>query len=192
MEWQCTEWGEWRALQSVTKSAEVCNLPTSYNKTEEEQVQLPVRSPKYSFSKTVGLIRHRIVKAGTKMSQLSGVIFGNGLCKNYTIDSKCPDTVHIVSETFKTNGTDTLQIEGISYSGNDRINQVVKNRTNFAFEVKSHQTSSRFKLKWECTQWGEWQQLSDGTCRFQRMPLKGDTSVKGIDKPRRNSICGNT
>ena len=92
---------------------------------------------------------------------------------------------------FKTeNFWDKVIIDGVHYSGDKNVNQIVS--TNFTVEFLSDGsiTDEGFILNWSCTQWGEWTQLEGGICYQQRRPINNGTDTVGNFKYRKSANCG--
>ena len=110
---------------------------------------------------------------------------------NWPVNSDC-ETVHILSTSFKTEKTyDKLTIDGIEYSGERKVNQVLPNNFTVYYESDYSGTDEGFILNWSCTQWGEWTQASDWTCNQEKRPIQNGTETIGRLKYKiNNSSCG--
>ena len=109
----------------------------------------------------------------------------------WPIKSGC-ETVHILSAFFKTeDGYDKLTIDGIEYSGEEKINQIVSNNFTVYFSSDRSVSDHGFILNWNCTEWGEWNRRSDGSCIEEKRPNKNGTETIGHIKSREiNSTHG--
>ena len=104
----------------------------------------------------------------------------------WPINSGC-ETVHILSSRFQTQrGYDFLRIDGIQYSGDQKINQVVSENFTIRFTSDYSVTDDGFILTWECTEWGEWTDLA-GTCNQQRRPMNNGIKTIGNMKYRKSN-----
>ena len=59
------------------------------------------------------------------------------------------------------------------------------------FSSSRKYTDEGFILHWSCTEWGEWTELYDGTCREGKRPVRNGTNTTGHLKFRKSmSNCG--
>ena len=110
----------------------------------------------------------------------------------WPIYSGC-ESVHILSLIFNTNFYDELTIDGIAYSGDEKVNQIVP--ADFTIRFISggygsyYGTNDGFILNWNCTEWGEWKNI-DGTCNQERRPINnGTTTVGNLKNKKIDAIC---
>ena len=132
----------------------------------------------------------------------SGIIrhkdYNNNELLEWSVNSDC-DTVHILSTFFKTHNdhagcglefTDKLTIDGIDYFGKQQVNQIVSGDFTIYFASDATGTDEGFVLNWSCTEWGEWTQTFDGTCRDVKRPIINGLDTIGHLKYRfSNSTC---
>ena len=91
---------------------------------------------------------------------------------------------------FKTNDyNDRLTINGIEYFENAKVNQIVPQNFIIQFISDYNGTDEGFILNWSCTEWGEWTQVTDGTCDYERRPIINGTNVVGELDQKSNSTC---
>ena len=90
-----------------------------------------------------------------------------------------------------------MVIDGITYSGETQINQIVPNNFTVYFSSNNYTPkdfiNEGFILNWNCSQWGEWAQeyvYSEGTCKDVRRPIENGINIVGRLKYRKaNSTC---
>ena len=102
----------------------------------------------------------------------------------WPISSNC-ESVHIISTLFKTTWiSDRVIIDGMQYTGETQINQIVPTNFTVYFVSDDYHTAAGFVLNWTCTEWGEWTNLNDGTCTMVKRPLYNGTTTTGHLKYR--------
>ena len=136
-------------------------------------------------------------------SSVSGTIrhenYDNNENLRWDVSSSC-DSVHVVSILFDLNPqilylsddiVDEVRIDHVGYYGETVVNQIVPPNFTVTFFSGEKYTAAGFVLSWRCTEWAEWNVLSDGTCRQARRPLnRGTTTIINENfKYRTNSTC---
>ena len=111
----------------------------------------------------------------------------NGANLKFPINSDC-ETVHIISPVSTIYHNETrLTINEIIYSGETRVNQIVSKDFEIYFTSSVNEI---LILNWSCTEWGEWNQASDGSCREEMRPINnGAKTVGNIKYRNNNSTC---
>ena len=117
----------------------------------------------------------------------------------WQVNSNC-ETVHIISTFFKTQTTyksigyyDKVTIDEIEYSGEQKVNQIVRSLFTIHFKSTAFGEDEGFILNWTCTEWGEWNQALDGTCTQEKRPVNNGTKTIGHLKTRSShGKCGKT
>ena len=106
--------------------------------------------------------------------------------------------VQIISKLFITENSlgmkDIVTIDGIEYSGERIVNQIVPKNFTIQFTSNNEHTYEGFILNWSCVDlfWSEWNQASDGTCNLERKKIKnkfGPTEYT-VEYKKPNESCG--
>ena len=85
-----------------------------------------------------------------------------------------------------------VTIEGMAYSGRMTVNQVVPNNFTVNFVSGTVLSDQGFILNWRCTEWGEWNLASDGSCREEQRPrINGLATIGHLKYRITNLTCGN-
>ena len=107
----------------------------------------------------------------------------------WPVSTDC-QSVHVTSELFEiTTGLNIrITIDEITYADNGRVNQIVPANFTVRFSPSWQRTDANFVLNWRCTNWGEWNRASDGTCREEKRPVYNGENTVGHLKYR-DSTC---
>ena len=120
--------------------------------------------------------------------------YGNYEDRSWPVYSDCK-FVRIRSKKFETEKEyDFVTIGNIHYSGKDQIDIIHSSNFTVNFHSDKDNTEKGFVLKWNClTQWEEWMDAADGTCReaMRLQPEYNGPDIKYRTKYRKtNKTCG--
>ena len=183
--------GNWTAWQVVNGTCNQKRIRKNEIVNKFEYKKLPEQCSKKILRENYFFLIKKIFLLAS--GQIYHKNYQNHEHMQWSINSNC-ETVHIISTLFKTyqryNYKDIVTIDGIEYSGERKVNQIVPKNFTINFSSDKFKTDKGFIIKWSCTEWAEWDQASDGTCNEEKRPIINGNETVGLLKYRKlNSTC---